>query len=460
MNPHTLHSVLSLGIALSYYWILITLAAMSVKLWHQTPPFLRWTIAAFVLFICACGTGRLSEAFAESESSLVLFAHALTLTIAAPVALAMPTIAKRLYLFISHHSRLTKELSDSKGMFHAFLNAHPKLFVWIKDEALVTTYVNQAFSQMFGPPIGQTDEHWLPKPTAETMLANDRLVLDTGEPHEFLEKIDAPDGLRYSWLSYKFVLLVDGKRFLGSTATDITKQERLQSEMDLAFRELETLTHAASHDLKTPLRGIKGLLAILERKLNARLSDSERQLFVQVRRDCDYATDLVDGILRHLKLGQAQINRVKVDVSELLEQVCARFADTITATNGTICWHKQSMPVLLADRTQLQQVLENLIDNALKYRSEAPPQITILLRHRAGLWVFSVRDNGMGIDPTLIKQLFTMFSRLHSRAEIEGTGIGLASVKKIAQLHGGDAWIESEGLGCGSTVYFSLRSAR
>lgn len=452
-----LHQAFNLGIAITYFSIPAGLSRVVLQNWRVAPLLLRLILIAFALFIAACGTGHGLMAF-YPHGEIVTASHGITLLVSAPVALAFPAIGERLRQLLLHNQRLASELDQQAALFHLFLDAHPKLFAWIKDERLAYTYCNQAMQQRFELKPGCYDQDWLPPDVAAVLNANDRAVLETGKTYEGIEVVPDPDGTQRSSLVYKFMLQVGTARLVGGTATDITEQERLRAEVELAFRELEEFTYAASHDLKTPLRGISGLLTLLERKLNAKLDDSERAILIQVRRDCDYANELINGILAYSKVGQAQTRRVPVDVDELLTQVCDRFAARFTELSATIQWHSEALPLLSADKTQLQQVFENLIDNALKYRSDAPPVIDIGLQHQRGEWIFAVTDNGLGVDPAFKDRLFVMFSRLHSRAEIEGTGIGLASVRKIAQRHGGNAWLESAGVGCGSTVYFSLRS--
>ncbi|MBD1864279.1 MULTISPECIES: CHASE3 domain-containing protein [Trichocoleus] len=227
-------------------------------------------------------------------------------------------------------------------------------------------------------------------------------------------------------------------------------------QLESANQELEGFTYAASHDLKTPLRGISGLIAILKRKISSKITNEEHSLLEQIIKDCEYAMRLVDDILIYSRVGRLQEQPKLVNVNQLLTEVVAHLNPEIIKTQASIRWDR--IPNVWADPFQLIQVFENLIANALKYRSkEHPLIISITAEATPQEWIFSVRDNGIGIAPEDQGQLFTMFKRLHSQSEYEGTGIGLATVKKIAMRHGGTAWVESEGAGCGSTFRFSIR---
>lgn len=231
---------------------------------------------------------------------------------------------------------------------------------------------------------------------------------------------------------------------------------QVNEQLESANQELENFTYAASHDLKTPLRGISGLIAILRRKIDSKVTPEERSLLEQIIKDCEYAMRLVDDILVYSRVGRLQEQPKLVNVNQLLSEVVAHLNSEIIKTQASVRWSQ--MPHVWADPFQLIQVFENLIANALKYRSKKQlPLISISAETTPQEWVFSVQDNGIGIAPEDQGQLFTMFKRLHSQSEYEGTGIGLATVKKIAMRHGGTAWVDSEGPGCGSTFRFTIK---
>lgn len=451
--PMDLHFAFNLGIALSYYLIPLGLLGLVVNLWTEIAPF-RATILKFALFICACATGHLLEAF-QVEHRVVIATHGITFIISALVAVQMPAIAREAVRFVHRATTLHRELKASEARFQAFLDC-PRLVAWIKDSDCTNIWGNRTMIERFGAQgIGVRDDEWLPAEVADVTLANDRRVLETGQPHEIIEPVPTSDGMLRVWLSYKFLLHIGDAPHVGGIAIEVTEREQLRQELERSNQELEQFAYAASHDLKTPLRGISGLVTILKRKLEDKLNEPEQMILGQIIKDCEYASELVDGILAYSRVGRVQAELTDVDVDELLTEVCDRLHVLFEESGAFIYW--DDLPIVRGDRVQLGQVFENLVANAIKYRSEQIPQIVIQVEFTTTHWIFSVQDNGIGIESEYQGQLFTMFKRLHSRSEIEGTGIGLALVRKITRWHGGDAWVESRGIGQGSTFKFSIK---
>jgi light-regulated signal transduction histidine kinase (bacteriophytochrome) len=230
--------------------------------------------------------------------------------------------------------------------------------------------------------------------------------------------------------------------------------ETLQNQVSALSEELELFTYAASHDLQTPLRGISGLLGILHRQLDGQLDERQQCLFAQIFNDCRYATDLINNILSYSRLGREPMQHESIDLWTLALEICDRHHATIEERKAVLTF--SSLPEVWGDRHQIGRALENLIGNALKY-CKTTPLIVISGSESRTRWAIAVQDNGIGVDPELQGQLFTMFRRLHSRSEFDGTGVGLATVSKIAQNHGGNAWVESAGIGTGCTFHFTIK---
>jgi light-regulated signal transduction histidine kinase (bacteriophytochrome) len=162
---------------------------------------------------------------------------------------------------------------------------------------------------------------------------------------------------------------------------------------------------------------------------------------------------LIDDLLEFSRVTTRAKEPKPIDCEFLLNQTLSDLELYIKENKATVS--HDPLPQLIADNTQLAQVFQNLIANGIKFHSEKTPKIHIYAERKANEWVFSVQDNGIGIDPQYSEKIFEVFKRLHKKEEYPGTGIGLAVCKKIVERHGGRIWVESE-LGKGSTFYFTL----
>ena len=231
-------------------------------------------------------------------------------------------------------------------------------------------------------------------------------------------------------------------------------REALIAELEAKNTELERFTYTVSHDLKSPLLTIKGFLGYLERDLES--GDADR-----VRADCERISgaatkmeQLLEELLELSRIGRVVNPPEAVPFGDLAREVVGAFQGQESA--GAVQWLiARELPVVVGDRVRLREVLENLLGNALKFLGDQPsPKIEIGCRRAAGDLACYVRDNGIGIAPKYHEKVFGLFDRLDST--VEGTGIGLAIVRRIVEVHGGRIWIESQGSGQGSTFWFTL----
>ena len=165
---------------------------------------------------------------------------------------------------------------------------------------------------------------------------------------------------------------------------------------------------------------------------------------------------LINGLLAFSRVGTKGGDFVPVDLNAVLGDALRNLQASLKAAHAQVT--HDSLPSLPVDATQITQLFQNLIGNAVKFRGEQPPQIHVGVRREPERWVFSVRDNGIGIEPQYFERIFQIFQRLHTRKHYPGTGIGLAICKKIVERHGGKIWVESQ-LGQGTAFFFSIPEA-
>lgn len=233
-------------------------------------------------------------------------------------------------------------------------------------------------------------------------------------------------------------------------------EENLKKTMEDLVRsnkELEQFAYVASHDLQEPLRMVSSYVQLLERRYKGKL-DSDADEFIA------YAVDgagrmqrLINDLLSYSRIGTRGKELEKVECSHALDQATANLSGAIEATGAVVT--NDDLPILKADESQLIQLFQNLIDNAIKFRSNGPPRIHVSARNKEKEWLLSVLDNGIGIDPQYAERIFVIFQRLHKRDKYPGTGIGLAICKRIVERHGGRIWVESKP-GKGSIFFFTI----
>ena len=231
-------------------------------------------------------------------------------------------------------------------------------------------------------------------------------------------------------------------------------EELTRANLELAERneELQQFLYVASHDLQEPLRAVAGYCELLKRRYRNKL-DAEADEFI------DFAVDganrmkrLVNGLLELSRVGTHCEEPADVDVRSSVDESLDNLHAIIQETRAIIdC---EDLPTIVADRSQMVQLFQNLIGNAVKYRTDRVPEVRIDARREEGGWLFSVCDNGIGIPHEQTGRIFDLFQRLHGRDEYPGTGIGLAICRKIVNRHGGRIWAESDD--GGSTFYFTL----
>jgi PAS domain S-box-containing protein len=242
---------------------------------------------------------------------------------------------------------------------------------------------------------------------------------------------------------------------------DITTRKKAEAnlvqkvdELNRSNEELGQFAYIASHDLQEPLRMVASYTQLLSRRYKGKL-DSDADEFISFAVDgANRMQRLIQDLLAYSRVGTKGRDLLGTSSEEALEQALVNLRSAI-GESGALVTH-DPLPAVMADESQLVQLFQNLVANAIKYQSPGIPRVHVsVTKNGARKWIFSVRDNGLGIDSQYFERIFGMFQRLHKREEFDGTGIGLAICKKIVERHGGNISVESEP-GHGSTFHFAL----
>ena len=224
-------------------------------------------------------------------------------------------------------------------------------------------------------------------------------------------------------------------------------------ELDRCNRELEQFAFIAGHDLQEPLRMVTSYMALLEKRYHEDLDDDARQFIAFAVDGAQRMQIMVGELVTYSLVGTGQFEAQPIEANSAVDRAIADLQDSIEASGAVITC--DPLPTVVADDEQLAQLFQNLIGNAITYCREHKPEIHIAGEGRDAEWVFSVSDNGPGIESDYHERIFAMFQRLVSKDEYAGCGMGLAICRRIAERHGGRIWVESEP-GKGSTFRFTV----
>jgi PAS domain S-box-containing protein len=358
-------------------------------------------------------------------------------------------------------------MRDSEERFRSLTELSSDWF-WEQDEQFRFT----ALSRGIEAAIGVKPEEFIGKRRWETGLVGvseedvnaHKATLAAHRPFKDFEygRRDAAGRIHYILASGEPMFDSEG-RFRGyrGVARNITRRKRNEAQIREAHDELEKkarelarsneelqqFAYVASHDLQEPLRMISSYTQLLGRRYGDKLDGDAKEFMGYIVDGAARMKQLIEDLLSYSRVGtrgrelHATESRAALDKA-LLNLRAAQEASGATVTRG-------ELPVVVADSQQLTQLFQNLLGNAMKFRAETPPRIHVACEERPDIWIFTVSDNGIGLDPQYSERIFMMFQRLHTKAEYPGTGIGLAICKKIVDRHGGRIWVESQpGKGC------------
>ena len=255
---------------------------------------------------------------------------------------------------------------------------------------------------------------------------------------------------RHRLLAERIAVYIAGAIANAQLHTQVTRQTE---ELVRSNRELEQFAYVASHDLQEPLRMVSSYVALLGRRYGGQLDDRADKYIHFAVDGANRMQRLIHDLLAYSRVGTRGAELVPTDTVAVLQETLSNLEVAIGESQAKVVY--ADLPWVMGDPSQLRQLFQNIIGNALKFRSEARPRVEVAAERDGDQWTFSIRDNGVGFDQRYAERIFGVFKRLHRNAEISGTGIGLAICQRIIDRHAGRIWAESK-LGEGSSFYFTL----
>jgi PAS domain S-box-containing protein len=363
---------------------------------------------------------------------------------------------------------LTQELSAKEAFLRTLLQTIPDM-IWLKDMNGVYLFCNSKVEDFLGVKevdiIGKRDHDVLDQEVADAFVEVDRKVMAADGPNVEERWITfASDGHLALCEAIQTPMRDADGHVLGvlGIAHDITERHLAEIKLRLALadlarsnEELEQFAYVASHDLQEPLRMVSSYTQLLAKRYKGRL-DTDADEFIGFAVDgANRMQVLITDLLALSRVGTRGKKLELSDCESALGQALINLRGTLEAS-GAVVTH-DPLPVLRMDKSQIVQLFQNLIGNAIKFHGEELPRVHVAAEQTGNEWRFSIRDNGIGFDPQYTERIFSIFQRLHTREEYPGTGIGLAICKKVVERHGGRIWAETQP-GKGSTFHFTIAS--
>jgi PAS domain S-box-containing protein len=371
-------------------------------------------------------------------------------------------------LGFSEISRDMSERKETEAKYRGLLEAAPDAMVVVNQGGqivLLNVQAERQFGYHRNELLGQKVKNIIPEGFAERLIADgartaaDALAQQIGTGIELLGR--RKDGSEFPIeIMLSPLESLDGM-LVTAAIRDITQRKKSEEhlvktvgELKRSNEELQQFAYVASHDLQEPLRMVASYTELLSRRYQGRL-DSDADEFIAFAKDgCDRMQGLIQDLLTYSRAGANGQDLGEISCENALKEALLNLRVTIEETRAVVT--HGLLPALRTNERQLAQVFQNLVGNAIKYRGADVPHVHISAMENGGKeWIFSVRDNGLGIDPQYFDRIFILFQRLHGREEFKGTGIGLAVCKKIVERLGGRIWVESQPEK-GSTFYFAL----
>lgn len=375
----------------------------------------------------------------------------------------------------------SRALHEAEAKYRGLLEAVPDPIVVVNpDEEIVLSngQAEKQFGYSHNELLGQDVNAIIPRGYGELLAADgdtnvtDTLTQQTGEGQELAgvrkDGSEFPIALKLSpQKSADGVMVTAAIRDVSATkeaeeysaelerrVEDRTRQlEASKQVLEQANMELKQFAYIAYHDLQSPLRSVTGFIHLLKMKLEDKLDGEAADWMRRVTEATEQMQTLIQDLATFSKVDSRARPFSMVAFGDVLNDAVSQLEPSIRDSGGRVTFGQ--MPQVFGDRSQLAQLMDNMIGNGLKYHGDKPPHVHISAQRSEGMWTFCVRDNGIGIDPQHAEKIFEVFQRLHHKNEYPGTGIGLAVCRRIVARHGGRIWVDSS-LSLGSTFHFTI----
>ncbi len=383
-----------------------------------------------------------------------------------------PLLAVLTVTDITERKRAEKELRESESFYRQTLESIPGMVFTTRPDGYCD-YQSQQWVDYTGVPMSEhLGDGWnklLHPEDRPRAFAAWQTAVEGKAPYDLEYRVRRRDG-QYEWFKvigrpirdaagqivrwFGVVINIEAIKHAEESLREVNKRLREQTdELTSVNKDLEQFAYIASHDLQEPLRAVSGFVTLLQQRYQSKLDEKADSYISSAVEGASRMQALINGLLEYSRVGTKGNVPAPANADDALKEALANLQALIQESGAVIT--SDPLPKVRADAIQLAHVFQNLIANAIKFRSEETPQIHVGSRRQDGSRLFWVRDNGIGIDPQYNERIFMIFQRLHTRSKYPGTGIGLAICKRIVERHGGNIWVESQP-GKGSTFYFTL----
>jgi len=358
----------------------------------------------------------------------------------------------------------SRSLRDAEALYHSLVE-HLPICVYRIDLDGRITFGNSAYLNDVGRPLdqllGKTVFDLFPEEQARKYDADDRRVMETGEVFHDIEEHFAHGEKLYVEVLKSLVHDHEGRPVgVQGLYWDVTARKRAEeqlqktmSELERSNNDLQQFAAVASHDLHAPLRRISTVSQMILEQNAGQIDTAAREMLGFIASGAEQMQELIEDLLAHSHVGALNKPLELVDCDLIVKKAISNLDVSIRESGAQV--QVGPMPTVMANKVELVQVFQNLVGNAIKYHGEAMPRVDVHAESRGDEWLFHVKDNGIGIPPEHCGKVFEAFHRLHGEEEYPGTGIGLATCKKIVERLDGRIWVESQE-GAGSEFLFTI----